>query len=246
MHLDESYQSNVLYALSDTVPDPLARESAMKRFTSVYQSFFLGKTPVVMVALILLSSVVGGSFILHSMNRTNTVNCSSPTMQYSASSITQSCAKVTHHSQVQATVLTNHVMQGEVIGPVLLSIPRQIAPTPKPQPVKISPTPVPTIPIPTSPGQAAVIAIIKQVFGSNAPGALQVAKCESGLNPLAYNSTSNGGSHAEGLFQILYPSTWSGTSEASSSPYSAMANALAAHQIFVRDGYSWREWTCAP
>lgn len=220
----------------------------MKRFTSVYQSFFLRKTPIVLVALILLSSVVGGSFILHSMNRTNIVNCSSPTMQYNASSVTQSCAKVTHHKQVQATGQTNHILQGEVIGPELLSIPRQIAPTPtpEPQPVKISPTPVPTIPIPTSPGQAAVIAIIKQVFGSNAPGALQVAKCESGLNPLAYNPTSNGGSHAEGLFQILYPSTWSGTSEASSSPYSAMANALAAHQIFVRDGYSWREWTCAP
>ena len=220
----------------------------MKRFTSVYQSFFLGKAPIVLLSLILLCSVVGGSFILHSLNRTNTVNCSSPTMQYSTSSIPQSCSKVTHHIQVLATEQTNHILQAKVIGPELLSIPRQIAPTPtpEPQPVKISPTPVPTIPIPTSPGQAAVIAIIKQVFGSNAPGALQVAKCESGLNPQAYNPNSIGGSHPEGLFQILYPSTWSGTSEASNSPYSAMANALAAHQIFVRDGYSWREWTCAP
>jgi hypothetical protein len=234
--------------LSDTVPGHLARESAMKRFTSVYQSIFLGKTPIVLVALILLGSVVGGSLILHSTNRTNTVNCSSPTMQYSASSITQSCTKATHHSQVQTTGQTIHIPQGEVIGPELLSIPRQIAPTPTPvpQPVKINPTPVPTIPIPTSPGQAAVIAIIKQVFGSYAPGALQVAKCESGLNPLAYNPISIGGSHAAGLFQILYPSTWDSTSEASSSPYSAMANALAAHQIFVRDGYSWHEWTCLP
>ena len=132
------------------------------------------------------------------------------------------------------------------MGPVLLSLPRQIAPTPiiKPQPVKIIPTPLPTIPVPTSPGQAAVIAMIEQVFGSYAAGALQVARCESGFNPLAYNPISNGGSHAEGVFQILYPSTWRGTSEASSSPYSAMANILAAHQIFLRDGYSWREWSC--
>ena len=219
----------------------------MKRFASVYQSFFLAKTPIVLVVLILLGSIVGGSLILHSMNRASTVgSCSSSTVQYSTSSTLQSCANLTSHNQLQETRQTNHILQGEVIGPELLSIPRQIAPTPIPQPVKIIPTPLPTIPVPTSPGQAAVIAMIKQVFGSYAPGAMQVAKCESGLNPLAYNPISIGGSHAEGLFQILYPSTWRGTSEASSSPYSAMANTLAAHQIFVRDGYSWREWTCVP
>ena len=215
----------------------------MKRFVSVYQSFFLAKTPIVLVSLILLGSLVGGSLLLHSMNRASSVeSCSSSAVQYST---LQSCSKVTFHNRVQAIGQTNH-LQGKVKGPELLSIPRQIAPTPKPQPVKIIPTPTPTIPVPTSPGQAAVIAMIKQVFGSYAPGALQVAKCESGLNPLAYNPISIGGSHAEGLFQILYPSTWSSTSEASSSPYSAMANALAAHQIFVRDGYSWHEWTCVP
>ncbi len=87
--------------------------------------------------------------------------------------------------------------------------------------------------------------MINQVFGSYAGGALNVARCESGFNPLAYNPISNGGNHAEGVFQILYPSTWDGTSEAANSPYNAMANILAAHQIFVRDGYSWREWSCA-
>jgi hypothetical protein len=219
----------------------------MKRFVSVYQRIFLGKTPVVLVVLILLGSIVGGSLILHSMNRASTVgSCSSSTVQDSTSSTLQTCANVTFHNQTQATRQTNHELQGEVMGPELLSIPRQIAPTPIPQPVKIIPTPLPTIPVPTSPGQAAVIAMIEQVFGSYAPGAMQVAKCESGLNPLAYNPISNGGSHAEGLFQILYPSTWRGTSEASSSPYSAMANTLAAHQIFVRDGYNWHEWTCVP
>ena len=221
----------------------------MKRFISVYQNLFLGKTPVVLVALILLGSLIGGSLLLHAMNHRNTIgNCSSPPVQSITDSASQSCAKVISHHQVKSIRQIHPNLKGEVVGSeILLSVPRQIAstPTPDPQPVKIYPTPVPTIPYPTSPGQAAVIAMIKQVFGSYASGALNVARCESGFNPLAYNPISNGGSHAEGIFQILYPSTWSSTSEASSSPYSAMANILAAHQIFVRDGYSWREWSCA-
>jgi hypothetical protein len=219
----------------------------MKRFISVYQNLFLGKTPVVLVALILLGSLIGGSLMLHALNRTKTIgNCSSSSVQSIAASASQSCAKVISHHQVQVTVLIYPNMKGEVIGSEIVSVPRQIAPTPtpEPQPAKVYPTQVPTIPYPTSPGQAAVIAMINQVFGSYAPGALNVARCESGFNPLAYNPISIGGNHAEGVFQILYPSTWSGTSEASSSPYSAMANILAAHQIFVRDGYSWREWSC--
>jgi hypothetical protein len=219
----------------------------MKDYVSVYQRMFLRKTPIVLAVLILLASFIGGILILHSLNRASTVgSCSSSTVQYSTSSTLKNCADVIFHNQAQATGQTNHNLQGEVRGTQLLSIPRQLAPITIPQPEKIIPTPLPTIPLPTSPGQAAVIAMIKQVFGSYAPGAIQIAKCESGLNPLAYNPNSTGGSHAEGLFQILYPSTWRGTSEASNSPYAAMANALAAHQIFVRDGYSWREWTCVP
>jgi hypothetical protein len=91
--------------------------------------------------------------------------------------------------------------------------------------------------------------MIYQVFGTTyGPGAVNVAKCESGLNPNAYNATSIGGSHAAGIFQILYPSTWAGTpqGQAGLSPYDAMANIKAAYSIFVRDGYSWREWSCKP
>ncbi len=222
----------------------------MKRFISVYQNLILRKTHVVLVALILPGLLIGGSLILHALNHTDTIgNCSYSSVQSITASSSQSCAKVISHLQVKATVQNNTAIRGEVIGSEILSVPRQIAstppPAPKPQPVKIYPTQVPTVPVPTSPGQAAVIAMINQVFGSYAAGALQVARCESGFNPLAYNPISIGGSHAEGIFQILYPSTWRGTSEASSSPYSAMANILAAHQIFVRDGYSWREWSCA-
>lgn len=98
---------------------------------------------------------------------------------------------------------------------------------------------------PAAPGNnGSVVAMINQVFGANAPAAIRIATCESGLNPNAYNAISIGGSHAAGLFQILYPSTWYGTSQASASPYNAYANIVAAHEIFVRDGYSWREWVC--
>jgi len=238
----------VLCILSTNVPDDIAREYAMKRFCSNFQNLFLGKTPVVLVALILLGSLIGASLILHTMNHTNTIgNCSSSSVQSIAASAAQSCTKVIPHHQVQTTGQINHNMKGEVVGTEILLLPRQIAVTPTPglEPVKTYPTQVPTIPYPTSSGKAAVIAMINQVFGSYTSGALNVARCESGFNPLAYNPISIGGSHAEGVFQILYPSTWRGTSEASSSPYSAMANILAAHQIFLRDGYSWREWSCS-
>jgi lysozyme-like protein len=94
--------------------------------------------------------------------------------------------------------------------------------------------------------QQSVIAIIDQVFGPYGPAATRVAACESGLNPNAYNPVSIGGSYAEGLFQILVPSTWRTTSQAYRSPYDAWANTRAAYEIFVRDGYSWREWSCKP
>ncbi len=220
----------------------------MKRFYSSYQKLFLGKAPVVFVGLLLLGSIIVGSIILRGMNHTSTVeNCTSTSVQSINESSSSNCAKQLFQHWAQINEQAHSDLNGDVLGSEIVIVPRQIAstPTPSPQPVKIYPTQVPTIPYPTSPGQAAVIAMIKQVFGPYAAGALNVARCESGFNPLAYNPISNGGNHAEGVFQILYPSTWNSTSEASSSPYSAMANILAAHQIFVRDGYSWREWSCA-
>jgi hypothetical protein len=89
-----------------------------------------------------------------------------------------------------------------------------------------------------------VTGMIISVFGPYAGGALRVARCESGLNAYAYNRISVRGSHSVGVFQILYPSTWRSTAQAARSPYNAWANILAAHEIFVRDGHSWREWVC--
>lgn len=108
------------------------------------------------------------------------------------------------------------------------SVTTYVAPTrqqPQPQPAPVG---------------GSVAAMIYQVFGANGSAAINVARCESGLNPGAYNPSG-----AAGVFQIM-PGTWAGTSEAGQSPYNAFANIVAAHQIFVRDGYSWREWTCQP
>lgn len=97
-----------------------------------------------------------------------------------------------------------------------------------------------------NPGPAAIMAEIKVVFGPYSAGALNVARCESGFDPNAWNKIAILGSHAEGVFQILYPSTWDNTAYASYSPYNAWANIHAAHDIFTRDGNTWREWECQP
>jgi hypothetical protein len=82
---------------------------------------------------------------------------------------------------------------------------------------------------------------IRAVFGPYAGQAMSVAQCESGFAAGATNSWSG----ASGVFQFL-PSTWAGTSYAGYSPYNAWANVSAAHEVFVRDGYSWGEWSCRP
>lgn len=92
-----------------------------------------------------------------------------------------------------------------------------------------------------SPYNPEVIASINATFGGYAPQALRVAYCESGYNPFAYNRSSG----ASGVFQIM-PGTWAGTSKHWFSPFSAWANVAAAHEIFARDGNSWREWVCRP
>jgi hypothetical protein len=108
-------------------------------------------------------------------------------------------------------------------------------------------TPKPKVPAPgVNPGQQAIIDKITAVFGAYAPGAINIARCESGFDPNSRNVIAIGGSHASGVFQILYPSTWNTTSYASYSPYDADANIHAAYEIFHRDGNSWREWACKP
>jgi hypothetical protein len=97
-----------------------------------------------------------------------------------------------------------------------------------------------------NPGQTVIVNEIKALFGSYATGALNIARCESGYDPNARNPFPVGNSHAMGVFQILFPSTWSGTSYWRYSPYDYDKNIHAAYEIFKRDGYSWREWECKP
>jgi hypothetical protein len=90
-----------------------------------------------------------------------------------------------------------------------------------------------------------VATMINTEFGSYAPAAMSIAKCESGLNPNAVNPQKVGNSQATGIFQILYPSTWNTTDYANGSPTDPATNVQAAYQIFHRDGNNWHEWACA-
>jgi len=119
--------------------------------------------------------------------------------------------------------------------------------------IPIIPTATPTspptatpLPVGYNPGATVIMNMIRSVFGQYAQGALNISRCESGYDPNAWNPYPIGNSHASGVFQILYPSTWDTTSYSGDSPYDANANINAAYQIFSRDGYSWREWECKP
>lgn len=119
--------------------------------------------------------------------------------------------------------------------------------------------PTATIPLPTATIAATppplptavpltVKQLIQQTFGRYAAQALRVATCESGLQPGAWNPTPIGTSHAAGVFQILYPSTWMTTpqGQAGQSVFNATANIMGAWSIFHRDHNTWREWACPP
>ncbi len=93
-----------------------------------------------------------------------------------------------------------------------------------------------------SPSPSQVKRIINEVFGARyASAARSVAYCESRFDPKAHNRSSG----AAGVFQFLL-STWRTTSQKHHSRFNARANILAAYEVFVRDGHSWREWQCQP
>ncbi len=181
--------------------------------------------------LIIFGAVVVGGFVLQpSLSVGAASNCSSVYTVRFGDTLGHIAQR--YHSSVQAIAQASHIWNPNLIFPSQqLCIPasRQVS---------------------SGGGNgthgSSVAGMIYSVFGPYASGAMRVANCESGLNPRAYNPVSIGGSHAMGVFQILYPSTWVGTSQSYNSPYDPMANVLAAHNIFVRDGYSWREWACRP
>ena len=69
--------------------------------------------------------------------------------------------------------------------------------------------------------------------------ALRVARCESGYNPYAVNTSSG----ASGVFQFL-PSTWAHTPFASKSVFDRVANVHAAACYFEATGQTGSPWSC--
>jgi hypothetical protein len=189
----------------------------MIHLASIFRNVVRQRVSVGLLTLVILGVVGGGSAFLLSSPSTRT-----------ATSQTSKHNRVSYVSRISYAILahkaTNHIA-------------RQVAH----QRTQVNNPPVSHTPSTTAAGNnASVAGMIYQAFGPYAPSALSIARCESGLNPGAYNSAS----HASGIFQILYPSTWSSTPYSGYSPFNAWANINAAHAIFVRDGYSWREWQC--
>jgi LysM repeat protein len=218
------------------------RKSKMKSLFSAFQVAFRQKM-FVRLAVVAVLSVVGFGAFAVSQPSAHADSCVYYTVQPGD---TLSQIALRYHSSVQAIGDANSIPNVNLIYPdQRFCVPtgiRYTAPAAPAQAAQSAPAPSYS----QSYSGGSVTSMIEQVFGPYASGALHVASCESGLNPDATNPISIGGSHAAGVFQILYPSTWDGTSEAASSPYNAMSNILAAHDIFVRDGYSWREWVCQP
>lgn len=112
------------------------------------------------------------------------------------------------------------------IGQVLL-IPGGVGgTTPAPQPV-----------LPGTDNITGIITVAAQRYGQSPAEMIAVARCESSLNPNAYNAEYG----ASGLFQFL-PSTWQTTPYASSNIFDPYASANAA-------GWMWSvgrrgEWVC--
>ena len=221
---------------------PLARKSIMNRFVTIFRKFAGLKVSVVLstpVLLVLLGIISGSQGFLSSPSAFAASNCQFYTVK---SGDTLSGIGTSYHTTYQAIAQVNHIPNVNLIYPgQRFCIPASGAVATPKQGAQQSVTS--SAPAPVAP-TSSVTGMIEQIFGAYAPEAINIARCESGLNPGAYNPTSIGGSHAAGVFQILYPSTWMGTPEAGASPYNAWANIEAAHAIFVRDGYSWRAWVC--
>ena len=103
------------------------------------------------------------------------------------------------------------------------------------QPVAVSPTPTSE--------QQQIIDYIIQVFGKDAPNAIRVFTCESGLNPRAYNdNTSWGGvGHDYGVAQLN--DHYQGITN-KDFLYDFHINILMAKEIFDKWGGNFQAWTC--
>ena len=88
-----------------------------------------------------------------------------------------------------------------------------------------------------------IINFITDTFGKDAPQALMIAKCESGLRPNALNDNTTWGGVSQdlGLFQIN--KKYQGVTNPNFL-YNYKINTLMAKQIFDSRG-NWSAWSCA-
>lgn len=92
--------------------------------------------------------------------------------------------------------------------------------------------------------QKDIVAYVKQVFGKDSDKALQLLSCENhALNPKAVNGWNNtpAGSLDKGLFQIN--NHWQKIDN-DAFLFDYKVNTQLAYNIFSRDGYSFKLWTC--
>ncbi|MCO8126455.1 lytic transglycosylase domain-containing protein [Acidimicrobiia bacterium EGI L10123] len=83
--------------------------------------------------------------------------------------------------------------------------------------------------------------IIHRHFGSAAPAAIRIAKCESGMNPGAVSPTNDHGLFQinivhRGQFEAVTGAPWS-------SVYDPELNTIYARHLYAQQG--WGPWTCA-
>jgi hypothetical protein len=112
------------------------------------------------------------------------------------------------------------------------------APEPAPAPAPAPPPPPPPPPAPSG----SVEQVIAAWFPENTARAVQIARCESGLNPGAMSP--GGGNH--GLFQInnVHQGSFTAvTGRPWSAVYDANANAQFARYLYNQSG--WGPWGCA-
>jgi hypothetical protein len=77
--------------------------------------------------------------------------------------------------------------------------------------------------------------LIIEKFGKDSKTALRIAKCESGLNPNAYNKSG-----ASGIFQII--PKWHKDKIKGRNIFDKEVNIEVAYEIFKSSG--WNPWTC--
>lgn len=148
-----------------------------------------------------------------------------------------------HPSSTSSSLLVHDLLAPDVQAVLLPSttVPAQTTAAPPPPTPRPSAAPPPKPVEPSAPGD--VEAAIQQAFGADAPAAMRVARCESGLNP---GAVSKSGTYV-GLFQLSgryhqpraqrMGFTWAQMTE-------ALPNAQVAADLFHEQG--WRPWTCRP